>query len=680
MVARMGLYFAAVAFLLYLILPWKSNYEAMIRIEPELSTTGESTSIEAEMEVVQAWGTISQAVQQMQRTVVVEPRRSMWLFHIGYYFDYIFSSLTNSPIEEFVNYQPSLQLQNFIITGPEADSEYQNKRFVLTVGEKNTYALFNEDGAEIIRGKVGTAAKANLDKAGKYKLEILVSGINASPDESFNITPVDIDSFINEIERNLNVDRKGFRERSGLMMLSYSNSDPAFAKQVLETIINVYMSQAYDRSSLGKINGAARLEAQSVTLRQQVASADRALAQFKSENQIVDIPQDQDFEYKRSLEINDELAKVNLEYKAASVSLTDSHPIVAELLNKSNFLQNELSQLNSRLENLPQKQQELNELKRNVDVAQGMLDQNTELTAKLRAEVETITGYANLISLHSPDNISAALRGVIVLILGFIAGSMLAISWLIYQMSPGHEAIANGRDSGVADILPVVANLPILGSGITALLYSKYPAKIVKTEQEWNILASSEIEYLEHESQFLLLPKSNKILLFADVGNSSAASFCARQLAILGAKTSKTLIIDANIMKPSAHSALGDFASHPGFADVLIGKADIAKAIKPTNIKNVFLLPAGTQTSNFHLLSNMQAVANALAKISPTFERIIIEFPTLTPGICKDEILKIANAVFIVAEYNIPSSKLNGLLKACGVDKLKSAFLIFNKK
>ena len=675
-ILKTGLYTALFSFAIFMILPWKTNYEALIRIQPELTTTGESTTIEAEIDIIQAWSTLTNAVQKMQRTVVVESRHSMWFMHIVYYVDYLLSSLSGSYIAPFADYQPSIQLQNFTIIGPKDTMEHIGERFVLTVGEKNTYSLFHENGGTILNGVVGITSKAPLDKDGKYKLQILVSKISASNGERFNITTVDENEFVKNLQQDLKISRKGFREQSGLMRVNYSSCDPATARQLLQAVVNNYLSQAYDRSSLGKINGLTKLDAKAEELRQQVADADWALANFKQDNDIVDISQDQDFDYKRSLEINQELAKINLEYKAASVALTDKHPSVVELLNKRSYLQQELDQINGRQSDMPRAQQQYNELQRNVTIAQSMLDQNTALAAQLRAQVETITGYANLVSFHNDEDFSPFTRGLLVLLFGFLAGSAITLSYMIYILSPQKLSIYMADYSGTP-ALPVVAKLPVKCKKISLLWNDRYPST-VQTDYDWERRTIGEMEYLEQKSDYLLPAKANKILFFTNIGNIRAAGVCAREFAISSAKKHKTLLIDANIMNPGAHISFGGY-SHPGLAEAFVGNEDVTKIIKTTKTKNLSILPAGEQTSNFNLLANADNLKSVLAKLAPLYDRIIVEFPTLTPNICSEGALKNAHALFICTDYDMPVTKLYTALKECNVADVKASFLILSK-
>jgi len=675
-IIRSGLYFAVIAFILLLLMPWQTHYQAMVRIEPELSTTGETTSLESEMDVIQSWATLSQTVRQMGRTVNVQSLQSAPLVHLAYYIDRLNGLFSGKTVPDFSNYQPSIHLDSFTLSN---EAPYFNHHFVLRAEKDDAYSLYDPQGKKLLDGKIGVIAKAPLDSEGKHEVQILISAMNTKPGDRFSITPVPFDAYAKTLQGALKVERKGFRERSGLMDIGFSSNDPVLAQQFLSKLVDVYISQAYDRSSLGKIDGLAKLETQSQILLQQLADAEKALADFKDQNHVVDLRQEQEFAYKRSLEIQDELQKATTKYNELGASLTNSHPSMIALHKRIDFLQGQADQIKTDLESMPQKERQLNALENNVAIAKSILDQNTVLTAQLHAEVETITGYAHLISLHPDEKFSPVMRGLLAIVFGFAAGAFLALSWIIRNTSPAFARIRYAEDLDAVAPLPVVAGLPFKWSSWRWLWYH-YPGKnTVLTTRGWIQKSIEEIELLEREIPHLLLPPANKTLLFTGINDHQGVAFCARQLAIASARTYKTVIIDANVMHPELHHVF-TCAQMPGLDDILIGKATLEEALHPTGIANLAILPAGTQTPNFRLLSNIERMKAVLAGLSPMFDRIVMEFPAMTPGICKGGILNAFDAVFVVVDRDTSTRNLSESLEACDVASHKAAFFILNKR
>ena len=669
---RLGLYFALGTFITFVIVPWKTSYEAMLRIEPELSTTGELTSIEAEMDVMQSWGTVSEAVRKMHRNVTVASAHSNLWLHLGYYLNYIANGFSSNTTPSFAVYQPSLQLTYFDIT-PNADG-FIGRPFLLEV-TKEGYLLYSPDD-QVSKGNVGQMLEIT-DKNSKKHVKFLINNINATEGARFVITPSDFDSFAKNIQNALKVDRRGFRDRSGLMTVEFSDVDPIFSQQLLSALVDTYLAQAYDRSSLGKIHGLEKLREKSESLKADLENSQKQLAEFKDSNKIVSLAQDQDAGYKRSMAIEEELRKVTAEYKDNAATLTDKHPVMVSLSNRIAYLKQQLDSLKSDLTTIPQKEKEQSILENNIIMARAMLDENTSTMAKLYSEVETITGYAHVVSLNSSEKATPLLRGILAVIAGFLTGAVIAFSWLIKQMAPAFARIRYEEDLLAISALPVVSRLPFRWSGVQWLWYQKR-ANAVKSDAEWYEKSIAEIATLEKAVTYLLPSVTRPILLFSSVCDTEGSSFCALQTAIASAKIHKTLLIDAHILRPLLHESIGTHPT-PGLTDVLVGQAALADAIKQTGSRNLFFLPAGTQTHNYRLISEKDRVQHLLSELSHNFERIVIAFPIANPVICQQGVLELADAVFMVVRRDTPARKVESTLRSCGIENLKASFLILNK-
>ena len=670
---RLGVYFALSVFLIFLMSPWKTSYEAMLRIEPELSTTGELTSIEAEMDVMQSWTTVSEAVRKMHRSVSVSSSHSNLWLHLCYYLTYITNGFGSGTTPLFAAYQPSLQMAYFDISPNQTG--YIGRSFTLEA-TKEGYLIYDPDSGKATKGKVGEMLEFTNEKKDKH-IKLLITSINATEGSSFSITPRDPDAFSKEIQAALKVDRRGFRDRSGLMTVEFVSSDPVLAQQLLNSLVETYVAQAYDRSSLGKMHGLEKLKERSESLKADLERAQKELAEFKDNNKVVSLAQDQDTAYKRSTAVEEELRKVTAEYKENSATLTDKHPNMISLRNQIAYLRQERDALKSDLSTIPQKEKLQSTLENNIGMAKAMLDENTSTVAKLYSEVETITGYAHLVSLNSSEKATPLLRGILVLILGFFTGAIVAFSWLIKQMAPAFARIRYDEDLLAISSLPVVARLPFRWSGIQWLWYQKR-ANAVISDEEWYEKSAKEIATLEKSVSYLLPDKTHSVLLFSSVCDVDGSTFCALQMAIASAASHKTLLIDAHILRPSLHESIGVHAS-PGLTDVLINKVTLAEAVKQTGSRNLFFLPAGTQTHNYRLVSDGEKMQQLLAELSTVYERIVVAFPAVNPVICQNNVLELADAVFMVVRRDTPARKVETALRTCGIEALKASFLILNK-
>lgn len=92
----------------------------------------------------------------------------------------------------------------------------------------------------------------------------------------------------------------------------------------------------------------------------------------------------------------------------------------------------------------------------------------------------------------------------------------------------------------------------------------------------------------------------------------------------------RVLMIDADLRAPQLHVALGA-TKRPGLADYLRGEVNEFEAIQRGARENLFLIPAGSETSNPSELLLSQRMKDLLDFVTPVFDWIIIDSPPAVP-------------------------------------------------
>lgn len=113
----------------------------------------------------------------------------------------------------------------------------------------------------------------------------------------------------------------------------------------------------------------------------------------------------------------------------------------------------------------------------------------------------------------------------------------------------------------------------------------------------------------------------------AGEGKSTLVSNLAIAIARAG---QKTLILDADMRKPTQHLIFQVDASQPSLSDVFSGKVKLGAAIRPTGVKNLHLLAHGHATSNPAEILNSPRFACLLKRLAEVYDRVIIDAPPVT--------------------------------------------------
>lgn len=87
----------------------------------------------------------------------------------------------------------------------------------------------------------------------------------------------------------------------------------------------------------------------------------------------------------------------------------------------------------------------------------------------------------------------------------------------------------------------------------------------------------------------------------------------------------RTLLIDADLRKPSVSKLLFKDNLKPGLSEVLMGTADLAEATVPTEVPNLWVIPAGGIAPNPSELLAQPRVQEVLEKLRGQYDRIVID-------------------------------------------------------
>lgn len=121
--------------------------------------------------------------------------------------------------------------------------------------------------------------------------------------------------------------------------------------------------------------------------------------------------------------------------------------------------------------------------------------------------------------------------------------------------------------------------------------------------------------------------KNSKVIAVTSTLPNEGKSTVSANLAIALGQMQKTLLIDADLRKPSLGKRFDIDQFNPGLTDIINGDADITECIVRDEKDTIDILPAGQFTPHpLELLSSDEFVA-VLNKLREQYERIIIDTP-----------------------------------------------------
>lgn len=106
-------------------------------------------------------------------------------------------------------------------------------------------------------------------------------------------------------------------------------------------------------------------------------------------------------------------------------------------------------------------------------------------------------------------------------------------------------------------------------------------------------------------------------------GKSTLTANLATSFAMSGRKV---VLVDGDLRRPSVHKIF-NCESQPGLSDILTGNVSLEEAIRPTDVPNLFILPAGAIPPNPVNLLGSTTFAETMNRLRNEFQHIFIDSP-----------------------------------------------------
>lgn len=306
----------------------------------------------------------------------------------------------------------------------------------------------------------------------------------------------------------------------------------------------------------------------------------------------------------------------------------------------------ELAQLNHQhavmkpqLSALPGKATRLLELQREAKLSEDVL---TALQQKLNdASISKATAISDvtITSPALPTEASVRPNRLLNLVIGALASVALGliVTLLLFVFD---RRVRDERQIEEDLELPVLASVPQLGDLQNRLPASSLvlgggdsPPPSTSTEEPW-LRAFAVEAFLQLVTALRYSTTADRRLRCITVTSpmqGDGKSTIALNTAITMAHVEpRVLLIDADLRRPSLHSKLNRELGR-GLSDVLVGTAELADVISPTEHPGLDLLTSGTRTPNSVKLIQSQRFDDLLQELLQTYQTVIIDAPALTP-------------------------------------------------
>ncbi|MDW5377035.1 polysaccharide biosynthesis tyrosine autokinase [Halomonas sp. HP20-15] len=648
--------------------------DALVQIENASSTNplsdvtsllGQEPPSESEIEIIRSRMVLGRAVDILNLDLLVEPVRfpviGDFLTRIGVERP---DSFVTNLLSDVGLYQSNSATEGWKYTWagetidvksmPVADA-YLNETFTVKVRDESNYILSYEDRV-LGEGKVGVSSDF-LDG----DISVLIGSINAPPGATYELTHIPRLMAINDLRKKLTINEQG--QETGILNWGLTSPDPLLAEKTLATIADIYVSQNIQRQSQEARNSLNFLDSQVPAVRDELRRAEDSLNTYRTDKDSVDLSLETESILERLVNLESQLNE--LEFSEAEISrrFTPSHPTYAALLEKKRQLQSEREKLESQIKKLPETQQEVLRLQRDVAVNQQIYVQLRNKVQEMQiAEASTVGNVRILDEAKVLPNPVKPNKKLIV-VLAALFGAMLAVGLVLLRaaFNRGVEAPDQLEQLG----LPVYATVPLSEE------QAKLNRRVKRTNGRAHSIATGllaernpadtsieALRGLRTSLHFAMLEGNDNRLMITGPSPAIGKSFiCVNLAAVCAQAGQRVLIIDGDMRKGHIHTVFGE-SSEGGLSEVLAGRIMLEDSIRPVeSIENLYYLSRGVAPPNPSELLVTKTFKDLLEDASNQYDLVIVDSPPVLAVTDATIIGKNVGTSLLVARFQLNPPK-----------------------
>lgn len=460
-----------------------------------------------------------------------------------------------------------------------------------------------------------------------------------------------------------------------LVNLNLTGEDPESIERTLNTIMQVFLAQNIERQSAEADRQLAFLEAQIPQVGEQLAASETNLNTYRVQNDSVDLDFQTEALLNTLVAIENQLA--DLEYKRLELQrrFTSIHPTYKALVDKRQQLQADKAELEGRIGELPDAQQQILQLERAARVNQEIYVQLLNKQQEMRLIKAGAIGNVRILDAAVVQPRSIAPRSGLIMLMSLLLGLGVAVAIVMvrYLLNRGIET---PRQLG-AQGLPVYSTVP-LSREQKKLAHAgpsgagRSPGADVLALRNPADIAVEALRSLRTSLHFTMLEAPDNRLMITGPATSVGKSFLCVNLGAVCAQVGKrVLVIDGDMRKGYLHEVFHG-ESDRGLSDLLVGTLTVSEVIRKTGVAGLEYIARGASPENPSELLMGERFTQLLMEASSRYDLVIIDTPPVLAVTDAAIVGRQVGTSLLVARYGMTPS---GEIEAT-VEKLENSGVV----
>ncbi|MHB7097122.1 polysaccharide biosynthesis tyrosine autokinase [Klebsiella pneumoniae] len=493
----------------------------------------------------------------------------------------------------------------------------------LTVKDNEHFVVKGDDFT--FNGKVGEL----LDDKG---ISIKVDKIDAEPGSKFTISYITRLEAITKLQEVLSVADQV--KDTGILVLSITGDNPELITNIIDSISNNYLSQNIARQAAQDAKSLEFLSNQLPKVRNDLDVAEDKLNEYRRKNDSVDLSLEAKSVLEQIVNVDNQLNDLTFRESEISQLYTKEHPNYKALMEKRKTLQEEKAKLNKRVSVMPETQQEILRLSRDVESGRAVYMQLLNRQQELNIAKSSAIGNVRIIDNAVAQTKPVKPKKIVIILIGFIFGSVVAIGIVLLRvfLRRGIESPEQLEELGIN----VYASIPVSEAfANNAVKKASWKNKNYDIKQAFLAvenpadLAIEAIRGLRTSLHFAMMESRNNILMISGASPNAGKTFVSTNLAAVIAQSGKkVLFIDTDMRKGYTHN-LFNVENTKGLSDILSGKMTVERAIQPLSMAGFDFIARGAVPPNPAELLMHKNFDALLSWASQNYEIVVLDTPPI---------------------------------------------------
>lgn len=493
----------------------------------------------------------------------------------------------------------------------------------LTVKDNEHFVVKGDDFT--FNGKVGEL----LDDKG---ISIKVDKIDAEPGSKFTISYITRLEAITKLQEVLSVADQG--KDTGILVLSITGDNPELITNIIDSISNNYLSQNIARQADQDAKSLEFLSNQLPKVRNDLDVAEDKLNEYRRKNDSVDLSLEAKSVLEQIVNVDNQLNDLTFRESEISQLYTKEHPNYKALMEKRKTLQEEKAKLNKRVSVMPETQQEILRLSRDVESGRAVYMQLLNRQQEFNIAKSSAIGNVRIIDNAVAQTKPVKPKKIVIILIGFIFGSVVAIGIVLLRvfLRRGIESPEQLEELGIN----VYASIPVSEAfANNAVKKASWKNKNYDIKQAFLAvenpadLAIEAIRGLRTSLHFAMMESRNNILMISGASPNAGKTFVSTNLAAVIAQSGKkVLFIDTDMRKGYTHN-LFNVENTKGLSDILSGKMTVERAIQPLSMAGFDFIARGAVPPNPAELLMHKNFDALLSWASQNYEIVVLDTPPI---------------------------------------------------